>query len=60
VTTTVRPARHSRLRSKEMAHDYRYFPDPDLMPVQVDEAWKRRLQAECPELPFEKQRRFLE
>ena len=47
------------LRSKEMAHDYRYFPDPDLMPVHVDAAWKLRLQAECPELPFEKQRRFL-
>jgi aspartyl-tRNA(Asn)/glutamyl-tRNA(Gln) amidotransferase subunit B len=48
------------LRSKEMAHDYRYFPDPDLMPVKVDEAWKSRLRAECPELPFDKQRRFLE
>jgi aspartyl-tRNA(Asn)/glutamyl-tRNA(Gln) amidotransferase subunit B len=48
------------LRSKEMAHDYRYFPDPDLMPVQVDNAWKARIQAECPELPFDKQRRFLE
>jgi aspartyl-tRNA(Asn)/glutamyl-tRNA(Gln) amidotransferase subunit B len=47
------------LRSKEMAHDYRYFPDPDLMPVQVDAAWKQRLRAECPELPFAKQRRFL-
>ena len=47
------------LRSKEMAHDYRYFPDPDLMPVHVDTAWKEGLQAECPELPFEKQRRFL-
>jgi aspartyl-tRNA(Asn)/glutamyl-tRNA(Gln) amidotransferase subunit B len=47
------------LRSKEMAHDYRYFPDPDLMPVQVDAAWKARLQAEVPELPFDKQRRFL-
>jgi len=47
------------LRSKEMAHDYRYFPDPDLMPVQVDEAWKSQLRAECPELPFEKQRRLL-
>jgi aspartyl-tRNA(Asn)/glutamyl-tRNA(Gln) amidotransferase subunit B len=48
------------LRSKEMAHDYRYFPDPDLMPVKVDDAWKDRLRAECPELPFDKQRRFVE
>jgi aspartyl-tRNA(Asn)/glutamyl-tRNA(Gln) amidotransferase subunit B len=46
------------LRSKEMAHDYRYFPDPDLMPVKVDAAWKAGLQAELPELPFDKQRRF--
>jgi aspartyl-tRNA(Asn)/glutamyl-tRNA(Gln) amidotransferase subunit B len=48
------------LRSKEMAHDYRYFPDPDLMPVKVDEAWKQKLKAECPEQPFDKQRRFME
>jgi aspartyl-tRNA(Asn)/glutamyl-tRNA(Gln) amidotransferase subunit B len=48
------------LRTKEEAHDYRYFPDPDLMPVQVDAAWKERLQAECPELPFDKQRRFMQ
>jgi aspartyl-tRNA(Asn)/glutamyl-tRNA(Gln) amidotransferase subunit B len=48
------------LRSKEMAHDYRYFPDPDLMPVKVDEAWKSKIRAECPELPFDKQRRFLD
>jgi aspartyl-tRNA(Asn)/glutamyl-tRNA(Gln) amidotransferase subunit B len=48
------------LRSKEMAHDYRYFPDPDLMPVRVDETWKARLRGECPERPFDKQRRFLE
>ena len=48
------------LRSKEEAHDYRYFPDPDLMPVVVDEAWKQRLKVECPELPFDKQRRFFE
>ncbi|HSY53341.1 MAG TPA: Asp-tRNA(Asn)/Glu-tRNA(Gln) amidotransferase GatCAB subunit B, partial [Opitutaceae bacterium] len=47
------------LRSKEMAHDYRYFPDPDLMPVKVDEAWKQKLRDECPELPFDKQERFL-
>jgi len=48
------------LRTKEMAHDYRYFPDPDLMPVKVDAEWKERLQNECPELPFDKQRRFME
>ena len=48
------------LRTKEEAHDYRYFPDPDLMPVIVDEEWKSRIRSECPELPFAKQRRFLE
>ncbi len=48
------------LRSKEMAHDYRYFPDPDLMPVKVDETWKQRIQDTCPEMPFERQRRFFE
>jgi len=48
------------LRSKEMAHDYRYFPDPDLMPVKVDAAWKERLRTECPELPFAKQRRMMQ
>jgi aspartyl-tRNA(Asn)/glutamyl-tRNA(Gln) amidotransferase subunit B len=47
------------LRSKEMAHDYRYFPDPDLMPVAVDEAWKDAIRATCPELPFERQRRLI-
>jgi aspartyl-tRNA(Asn)/glutamyl-tRNA(Gln) amidotransferase subunit B len=41
-----------------MAHDYRYFPDPDLMPVEVDEAWKAEVRATCPELPFDKQRRL--
>jgi aspartyl-tRNA(Asn)/glutamyl-tRNA(Gln) amidotransferase subunit B len=46
------------LRSKEMAHDYRYFPDPDLMPVKVDEVWKARIRATLPELPFDRQRRF--
>ena len=48
------------LRSKEMAHDYRYFPDPDLMPVQVDEAWKASLRTDLPDLPFDRQRRFFE
>jgi aspartyl-tRNA(Asn)/glutamyl-tRNA(Gln) amidotransferase subunit B len=48
------------LRTKEEAHDYRYFPDPDLMPVRVDESWKDRIRAECPELPLAKQHRFIE
>ncbi len=48
------------LRSKEMAHDYRYFPDPDLMPVKVDEAWKAAIRATIPEHHFERQRRYLE
>jgi len=46
------------LRSKEMAHDYRYFPDPDLMPVEVSDAWKSAVRATCPELPFDRQRRL--
>jgi aspartyl-tRNA(Asn)/glutamyl-tRNA(Gln) amidotransferase subunit B len=48
------------MRSKEMAHDYRYFPDPDLMPVRVDEAWKAAIRATIPELPYDRQRRFFE
>ena len=51
--------RSASMRSKEMAHDYRYFPDPDLMPVRIDAAWKSRLQAELPERPFDRQRRFM-
>jgi aspartyl-tRNA(Asn)/glutamyl-tRNA(Gln) amidotransferase subunit B len=46
------------LRSKEMAHDYRYFPDPDLMPVRVDEEWLSRIRRDLPEMPFDRQRRF--
>ena len=48
------------MRSKEMAHDYRYFPDPDLMPVQVDEAWLASIRATLPERLFDRQRRYLE
>jgi len=47
------------MREKEDAHDYRYFPDPDLLPVRIDDEWRNRIQAEIPELPFEKQRRFM-
>ncbi len=48
------------MRSKEEAHDYRYFPDPDLLPVLLEEAWIERLRASLPELPDAKQRRFVE
>jgi len=48
------------MRSKEMAHDYRYFPDPDLMPVRVDEAWLAAIRATLPERIFDRQRRYLE
>ena len=39
------------MRSKEDAHDYRYFPDPDLMPLVIDAAWVERVKSEMPELP---------
>ena len=48
------------LRSKEDAHDYRYFPDPDLMPVQIDRKQVDALKAELPERPLDKQRRYQE
>ncbi len=50
----------SSMRSKEQAHDYRYFPDPDLMPVKIPVETIERLRAGLPELPFAMQRRFME
>ena len=47
-------------RSKEDAHDYRYFPEPDLPPLVVDEPWLERVRAELPELPRAKYQRFIE
>ena len=47
------------MRSKEDAHDYRYFPDPDLLPLVLDEAWVKEIQATLPELPDEKKSRFV-
>jgi aspartyl-tRNA(Asn)/glutamyl-tRNA(Gln) amidotransferase subunit B len=47
------------MRSKEEAHDYRYFPDPDLVPVVIDEAWLSALRKDQPELPLEKRERFV-
>jgi aspartyl-tRNA(Asn)/glutamyl-tRNA(Gln) amidotransferase subunit B len=46
------------MRSKEDAHDYRYFPEPDLLPLVLDEAWVKDLKAKLPELPDDKRRRF--
>ncbi len=46
------------MRSKEDAHDYRYFPEPDLLPLVLDEAWVAELKSKLPELPDEKRRRF--
>lgn len=46
------------MRSKEEAHDYRYFPDPDLLPVMVDEEWISQVKATLPELPLTRARRF--
>jgi len=47
-------------REKEEAHDYRYFPDPDLAPVIVDEAWRRRVAGQIGELPIPRRRRYVE
>jgi aspartyl-tRNA(Asn)/glutamyl-tRNA(Gln) amidotransferase subunit B len=48
------------MRGKEEAHDYRYFPDPDLVPLVVDEAWIDTVRASLPELPDAKLRRYRE
>ena len=46
------------MRSKEDAHDYRYFPDPDLLPLELDPAWIKAIEASLPELPDDKRRRL--
>ncbi len=48
------------LRSKEYAHDYRYFPEPDLMPLELSKAWVREIEERMPELPDEMRQRFVE
>ena len=47
------------MRSKEEANDYRYFPDPDLVPVVIDDAWIERVKAAQPELPMERRDRYM-
>ncbi len=46
------------MRSKEEAHDYRYFPDPDLVPIEIDQEWLESTRASLPELPSAKRERF--
>src|SRR5665213_2621974 len=48
------------MRSKEDAHDYRYFPEPDLVPLRVGEKWRAEVRAAMPELPQAKRARFIE
>ena len=48
------------MRSREDAHDYRYFPDPDLLPLEVSDEFINQLQSEIPELPDEKKKRFID
>ena len=47
------------MRSKEEAHDYRYFPDPDLLPLEIEQAWVDGIAATMPELPDTKKARFM-
>ena len=47
------------MRSKEEAHDYRYFPDPDLLPLEISEEWKEQIRATLPELPQAKRERYV-
>ncbi len=48
------------MRGKEEAHDYCYFPDPDLIEIKIDESWIEKIKSELPEMPLEKKRRFME
>ncbi len=48
------------MRSKEEAHDYRYFPEPDLVPLRISEKWREEVRASMPELPAAKRARFIE
>jgi len=60
--TLLYDADHDRLaimRTKEHAHDYRYFPDPDLPELEVDDAWRARARAALPELPWERESRLV-
>ena len=47
------------MRGKEDAHDYRYFPDPDLLPLVIDDAWIERMRSDMPELPAQRKARYM-
>ena len=53
-------AQTQAMRGKEEAHDYRYFPDPDLVPVVIDQEWIDRVRRELPELPDQRRQRFID
>jgi aspartyl-tRNA(Asn)/glutamyl-tRNA(Gln) amidotransferase subunit B len=55
----VGAGRTEPMRSKEFAHDYRYFPEPDLLPVRVSAAWRDEIAGTMPELPEAKRKRFV-
>ncbi len=55
----VAAGRTEPMRSKEFAHDYRYFPEPDLLPVRVSTAWRDEIASTMPELPEAKRKRFV-
>ena len=48
------------MRSKEESHDYRYFPDPDLLPLELEQSWVDAIRETLPELPDQKKHRFIE
>src|SRR5699024_10720795 len=48
------------MRVKDDADDYRVFPEPDLTPLHIDEAWKEKIRAEIPELPDARKKRYIE
>ena len=52
--------RTNAMRGKEEAHDYRYFPDPDLVPVVIDEEWITEVEGSLPELPEQRRQRFMD
>ncbi|PID39205.1 MAG: Asp-tRNA(Asn)/Glu-tRNA(Gln) amidotransferase GatCAB subunit B [Proteobacteria bacterium] len=52
-------ARTVSMRGKEDAHDYRYFPDPDLLPLVIDDAWVQKMRSQMPELPAQRKARYM-